>query len=107
MLIKTGKINAIEFTGGHDGEVIVVYNPKLITPISWNSTINDSTKLDYKEWKREILNKNLLNNIEDNEKDAKLNGTYKYTDSYGYTIIARYKNNKKNGKYEEYYPRNN
>jgi len=50
-------IEGISFTGRRDGKVLVIYNPDLVTPMSYNSTSEQYNKLDNKDW-TSIKNKN-------------------------------------------------
>jgi hypothetical protein len=52
-------IYGISLTGRRDGNVLVVYNEESITPMSYNSTIENSSKLDQRKWE-DIKNINLV-----------------------------------------------
>lgn len=43
-------IYGISFTGKQDGQVLVVYKPELITPMSFNSTMDEWDELDSNKW---------------------------------------------------------
>ena len=62
-LIKIADIQnivyGISFTGRRDGNVLVVYNEDSITPMSYNSTKNNPSKLDSNKWE-DIKNINLV-----------------------------------------------
>lgn len=52
-------IHGISFTGSRDGKVLVIYEKNIVTPLSYNSTINNSKKIDNKTWNN-IKNKELI-----------------------------------------------
>ena len=52
-------VDGIVFTGRQDGDVVVSYDESSVTPISYNSTINNPSVLDSPKWNR-TLNKQLI-----------------------------------------------
>lgn len=63
------EIYGISFTGSRDGNVLVIYNEKTVTPMSYNTTSKNPKKLDSRKW-IDIKNRDLIQRGLDTELDG-------------------------------------